>query len=466
VEAGRNQSRSGVNSSGSAALRRALGAREYFTLAFGTMVGVGWMVVIDDWLNRGGAIGTMAGFLIGGLALIPIGYVYGRLTERIPDAGSEIAYTSTVFPEAVSFATGWMMTLAYLIVCPYEAVAIGRILSYLFPQMNSIELYRVGDYPVFLPHLWAGLLLTVVIVLVNYRGVQISAHFQNATTFGLLGIFAVFTTLGFFKGNVANWQPPFADNRGVLGAFASTLLVLQIVPYFMTGFEAVPKCSEEASANFKPRHFTQVIFVALGAGILFYVTIVGVVTLIQPWPSLTKERFATAVAFERAFGSRALVQLIMFAVLLSLLKIFNGNFLTATRLLFAMGRRNLLDSRLATVDGRFRTPKVAIAFAGCITALASFVGQAVLVPISEVGSLAAAVGWLATCLAFLKGAGKVADSPRLRLVGYSGATVALIMILMKVVPSIPGSFGRYEYVALGVWIAAGFLLWRRRHTLS
>src|SRR5215831_2951017 len=175
-------------------LRRALGAREDFTRAFGTMIGVGWMVVIDDWLTRGGAIGAMAGFLIGGLALIPIGYVYGRLTERMPDAGSEVAYTRTVFPEAVSFATGWMMTLAYLIVCPYEAVAIGRIGSYLLPQMNSIELYRIGDYPVFLPQVCAGLLLTAVIVFVNYRGVQISAKFQNATTFGLLGIFVVFTT--------------------------------------------------------------------------------------------------------------------------------------------------------------------------------------------------------------------------------------------------------------------------------
>ena len=444
-------------------LRRALGAREYFTLAFGTMVGVGWMVVIDDWLTRGGAIGAMGGFLIGGLALIPIGYVYGRLTERMPDAGSEVAYTSTVFPEAVSFATGWMMSLAYLIVCPYEAVAIGRICSYLFPQMNSIEIYRVGDYPVFLPHVWAGLLLTAVIVLVNYRGVQISAKFQNATTFGLLGIFVVFTTLGLFKGSTANWQPPFADNRGALGALASTLLVLQIVPYFMTGFEAVPKCSEEASVNFKPQDFTRVIFVALGAGIFFYVTIVAVVTLIQPWPSLTKERFATAVAFERAFGSRALVQLIMFGVLLSLLKIFNGNFITATRLLFAMGRRKLLDSRLAIVDQRFKTPKVAIAFAGSLTALASLAGQAVLVPISEVGSLAAAIGWLATCLAFSSGAGKVADSLRLRLVGYTGAAVALMLIGMKVVPLIPGSFGRYEYIALGVWIVFGFLLWNRRH---
>jgi len=42
----------------------------------------------------------------------------------------------------------------------------------------------------------------------------------------------------------------------------------------------------------------------------------------------------------------------------------------------------------------------------------------VLVPISEVGSLAAAVGWLATCLAFCNGAGGVASTRRLRMVGY------------------------------------------------
>ncbi|MFY9558347.1 MAG: APC family permease [Blastocatellia bacterium] len=446
----------------SPALRRSLRAREYFTLAFGTMIGVGWMVIIDDWLTRGGAVGAMLGFLIGGLVLIPIGYVYGRLTERIPDAGSEIAYTGAVFPGAVSFGTGWMMTFAYLIVCPYEAVAIGRVGSYVFPQLNTIELYRIGSHPVYLPHVVTGLALTIVIMLVNYRGVHISAAFQNLTTFGLLAIFVVFATLGLFKGDTANWQPPFADNRGALGGLVSTLMVLQIVPYFMTGFEAAPKCSEEASIDFQPRHFLRVIFMALGAGVLFYVTIIGVVTLIQPWQSLTNERFATAVAFERAFGSRALVQLIMFGVLLSLVKIFNGNFLTSTRLLFAMGRRGLLDARLSRVDEQFRTPKTAILFAGCLTAAASLLGQAVLIPISEVGSLAAAVGWLATCLAFCHGAGGIATTIRMQIVGYAGASVAALLILMKVIPSIPGSFGVYEYLGLGAWTALGALLWTRR----
>jgi len=439
-------------------LRRALRAREYFTLAFGSMVGVGWVLVIDDWLSRGGAAGAMLGFLIGGLVLVPIAYVYGKLTEKIADAGSEVAYTAAVLPPWVSFATGWAMTLSYLIVCPFEAVAVGRVASYLFPQINAIELYQVGGYPVYLPHVVGGLAMTAIILLVNYRGIHVSATFQNITTFGLLGIFAVFATLGAIKGTPANWNPPFADNRGVLGSLLSTLLVIQIVPYFMTGFEAAPKCSEEAAHDFQPTHFLRTIYFALGAGILFYVGVIAVVTLLQPWQTLTNERFATAVAFERAFGSRLLVRLIMIAVMLSLIKIFNGNFLTATRLLFAMGRRGLLDSRLAAVHARYQTPRVAVLFVGILTAAASLLGQSVLVPITEVGSLTSAVGWLATCLAFCLGAGGATTS-RMKTIGWAGAVVATALIAMKVVPWIPGSFGSLEYIAATGWVGLGLLFW-------
>src|SRR5690348_18176879 len=74
-------------------LARKLRTADYFALGFGSMVGAGWLVVMDDWLARGGAMGAVLGFAIGGMALAPIGYVYGRLVMEIPDAASEIAYT-------------------------------------------------------------------------------------------------------------------------------------------------------------------------------------------------------------------------------------------------------------------------------------------------------------------------------------------------------------------------------------
>jgi amino acid permease len=118
------------------------------------------MILLDDWLARGGPAGAMLGFLLAGLALVPVVVIYGRLAERMPDAGSEVSYTAAVFPRGVSFATGWAMAFANGIVCPFEAVAMGRVASYLVPAMNSGELYRVADYPVYLPHLLLGLATT------------------------------------------------------------------------------------------------------------------------------------------------------------------------------------------------------------------------------------------------------------------------------------------------------------------
>ena len=124
--------------------------------------------------------------------LLPIGWVYGRLVVAMPDAAGEIAYTSAVFPRSVSFATGWMMILAYFIVCPWEAVAVGRIAAYIFPSLDTLELYRIAGRPVYLPHLIIGLALTALLTVLNYRGVRLSATFQNWTTFGTLALFVIF----------------------------------------------------------------------------------------------------------------------------------------------------------------------------------------------------------------------------------------------------------------------------------
>src|SRR5437867_7979873 len=79
---------------------------------------------MDDWLGRSGPLGAILGFATGGLLLLPVGYVYGQWVQRLPDAAGEAAYTAQVFPPIVSYFTGWMMLLAYFIVCPWEAVAL------------------------------------------------------------------------------------------------------------------------------------------------------------------------------------------------------------------------------------------------------------------------------------------------------------------------------------------------------
>ena len=432
-------------------LARKLRVVDYFTLGWGTMVGVGWLVVMDDWLLRGGPLGGILGFAIGGALLLPIGYVYGRLVSAMPDAAGEIAYTAKVFPRSVSFATGWMMVLAYFIVCPWEAVAVGKIAAYIFPTLNSMELYRIAGRPVYLPHVIIGLGLTAFLTVLNYRGVKLSATFQNWTTFGTLALFVVFVAFGVSKGSPQNFPPLFTHSP-----FVSILLVMQIVPYYMTGYESVGKAAEEANPEFRSGGFFKAIWMAIIVGIFFYTIVIAAVGYVAPWKALTGERFMTAVAFERAAGSR-IVSVILAAALLSLLKVFNGNLLAASRLVFAMGRRGLVDRRVGEVHPRNQTPSLAVICIGLATAGCMFLGDAILVPISEVGSVASATGWLATCAAYYC----MKPAPRERVVAAVGVSVGLLMILMKVLPGIPGHFSGYEWLALGIWLTLGLLLgWR------
>jgi amino acid transporter len=206
-------------------LARKLSARDYFALAFGTMIGSGWLVVMDDWLGRGGPAGAMLAFGIGGILLLPVGWVYGKWVERLPDASGEAAYTAQVFPAFFSYATGWIMLLAYFIVCPWEAVAIGKLAAYLYPGLDRYELYSVGGHAVFLPRLALGIGMTVFLAFLNYKGIRASASFQKWVTTAVLLLFCVIVATSAAHGSFTNFRPVFP-----VAPLASIMLTLQIVP--------------------------------------------------------------------------------------------------------------------------------------------------------------------------------------------------------------------------------------------
>jgi basic amino acid/polyamine antiporter, APA family len=231
---------------------------------------------------------------------------------------------------------------------------------------------------------------------------------------------------------------------------------VQIVPYFMTGFESVPKCAEEANPEFRSRGFFTAIMLAVLVGIIFYAAVIAVVAWVYPWQPLTHQSFATAFAFRKAFQSEWLVNIILAAAVLSLLKVFNGNFIASSRLFFSLGRRGLIDERIGRVHEKNLTPANAALLVGMLTAAGAFAGEAILIPITEVGSMASAAGWMATCAAYLA----MERASGRRIVAIAGALVAFTLIVMKLLPLVPGHFSVAEYLALGAWILAGLALKR------
>ncbi len=145
-------------------------------------------------------------------------------------------------------------------------------------------------------------------------------------------------------GSPAHLQPFFSH-----APLASILLTLQIVPYFMTGFESVPKVAEEANPNFPPKDFFKAIAMALLVGAGFYV--------------LRRRRYFLSLRLGRAFLesdllppsrlSRAPIPGLDGAAhpchfLVALIQVFNGNFVASSRLIFAFGRRGTLHPSFAT----------------------------------------------------------------------------------------------------------------------
>jgi APA family basic amino acid/polyamine antiporter len=437
------------------ALARKLRLHDYFALAFGTMIGTGWLVLMDDWLGRGGPAGATLGFAIGGVILLPVGYVYGQWVKRLPDAAGEAAYTAQVFPPIVSYFTGWMMLLAYFIVCPWEAVALGKIAAYIFPSLDSFELYRVAGQPVFLPRLILGIALTLLLATINYRGIRLSANFQKTMSCTVLLIFVALVGISAVRGAPANFHPAFHATP-----FLSILLTLQIVPYFMTGFESVPKYAEESNPDFRHASYLQAIGLALGVGALFYALSIAAVAYIAPWQSLLGKRFATAIAFEHGLGKHWPIQLILVMALFGLFQCFNGNFAASTRLLFAYARRGTVAPRFATIHAKFSTPSVSIIGITTGTLVGLLLGDAILVPVTEVGSMASALGWLSACLSFWL----VEPHPRMRAITSLGICVSALFVLMKLVPAFPGHFTHAEWGALAVWLVLGATL--RRHPVA
>ena len=255
--------------------------------------------------------------------------------------------------------------------------------------------------------------------------------------------------ISFSHGAPANFHPLFHAAPAL-----SILLTLQIVPYFMTGFESVAKSAEEAHPEFRQKSFLHAIALALLVGAFFYALAIAAVAYITPWPSLLGKRFATAVAFEHAVGARWPVQLILTMALFALFEVFNGNFVASSRLLFAYGRRNTVSPRFAQVHPRFQTPGVAVLAIGAGTLAGLILGDAILVPVTEVGSAASALGWLAACVSFFL----VEPRMRLRVIASAGALASLALVLMKFLPGVPGHFTKWEWVSLALWLALGFFL--------
>lgn len=447
-------------------LARAMTLKNYVALGLGSIIGVGWVVVAGDWLVRGGPLGAILGFILGGLMLTIIGLSYAELTPAIPVAGGEVAFAFKAFGSGLSFLTGWFLSFAYIALCPFEAVAMGWLVEYLVPGLKSKPLYSVGSYPVSLLSIVTGIALSLFIIILNYRGVKNSARFQTMATILIFVCVGAFVLIALLRGDFSNMHPLFVGKGTRTAVPVSIIAILAIVPFFYSGFDTIPQGAEESAKSLNPKDLGKAVIVSIIIAAIFYAVVILALSICMPWQKTIAYEMPTATAFQAAFGYAWAAKLVLLAALFGLITSFNGFFIAATRVLFATGRGGLLSGWFGDVSAKYKTPKNAILFVGMITLIGPFIGRSSLLPIVNAASLAFISGWFITCLSTIRLRKTAPDmrrpyKVRNKAILHLGAIIAGIIIFLMLFPGTPAQLRwPLEYLIPGTWLLMGYAGYR------
>lgn len=454
-------------------LRRGVSFRDYIGLGLGAMIGMGWVVYTGEWLTKGGPLGAMAGFVIGGLVLVPVGLVYAELTPAIPVAGGGVAFSYKAFGPFIAFMSAWLLAFGYIMICPFETVALGWILEHIAPAINSRALYFVGGKGIGLSNVVPGVIAAGLVMFLNILGVRASARFQMVSTAAMLLCVLAFAGVAVAKGNLTHMMPLFPDGDiWSLSTATALLSVVVLVPFWMSGFDTIPQTAEESGKDMDPRKLGVAVIVSIILGICFYVLVIFSVSLAYPWRMTVAFDMPTAEVFERSFGYAWTAKLVLVAALLGLVTSLNGFFIASTRVLFSAGRGGLLPAWFAALDPGRKTPTNAIVFVGFFALVGPFIGKALLWPIVHAGSFAFITVWFITCLAAIRLRKTAPDLKRpyrvrSKLTLYFGAVVAAALSLCFVIPGSPELLAWPEEAAIIVgWVILGLVFYFIRRRIS
>ncbi len=441
-------------------LEKVISFRSYIALGLGIVVGIGWVVYSGQWLADGGPLGAMIAFLVGGLLLIPVGKCYAELTSAIPVAGGEVAFSFKAFGPFTCFLTAWALAFSYVMVTPFETIAIGTLLESIIPAIATEPLYYIDGSKVSLSTIIPGVLIGIYLIWLNYKGVENSTKFQSYVISVLVVCTFVFTAVALVKGDVSNLTPLFAREGSFWAvAPASIVSVIVVVPWFMSGFDAIPQASEEAGIKMDPKQLGTAIILTIIAGAIFYTLIILAVAISVPWQVSSKLALPTAEVFEVAFGYVWVAKLVLITALLGLVTTLNGMYIAASRIIFALGRGGLLPHWFAGVHPVHHIPRNAILFVGGVSLIGPFVGKAAMGPIVNSSSLGFTSALVITCLAAIRLRKTDPDMARPYKVHkahlYAGAIISSILVLLMILPQSSGQLAPNEFLIIGIWMVFG-----------
>ena len=445
-------------------------AWDILVIAFGAMIGWGWVVSSGGWIEKGGVLGAAIGFVL----IFFVGLTYAELTAAMPQCGGEHVFSHRAMGATGSFICTWAIVLGYVSVACFEACAFPTILTYLWPGFLKGYLYTVAGFDIYASWLAVAIVVAFLITVINIIGAKTAAILQTILTVIIGGAGILLIVASVINGDPANLNEQMFVGDSTGSMIKNVISVAVVTPFYFIGFDVIPQAAEEINVPLKK--IGKMLILSVVMAVAFYALVIVAVGLVMTPDAIVASQQATGLvtadAMAAAFGTSAMAKVIIVGGMCGIITSWNSFMIGGSRAMYSMAESYMIPKFFAKLHPKFKTPINSLFLIGLLTMIAPFAGRKMLVWISDAGNFGCCMAYCMVAISFviLRKKAPQMDRPY-RVPGYKfvGAMAILMSGLMVAMYCIPGSGATLvvqEWIVVGGWSLLGvvfFVICKRKY---
>ena len=436
---------------------RVLSKKDIFAIAFGAMIGWGWVVMAGDWIKGAGTLGSIMAFIIGGIMVLFVGLTYAELTAAMPQCGGEHVFSLRALGKNGSFVCTWGIVLGYVGVVAFEACAFPTVIQYICPGFLKGYMYTIAGFDIYASWVAVGVVASIIITIINYFGAKSAAKLQTILTISIAAIGVALVAASGFSGNIENTKPLFTDGVGGI------LTVAVMTPFMFVGFDVIPQAAEEINVPFKK--IGKIMILSIVMAVIWYIMIIIAVSMVMTKSQLDTSTLVTADAMKNAFfGSEMAAKVVIIGGMAGIVTSWNSFFMGGSRAIYSLAESKMLPGFLSKLHPKYKTPTNAILLIGVISVVAPFFGRAMMVWLTDAGSFGVVVAYVLVSMSFLVLRFREPDMIRPykvkcgKIIGGIAVLLSGFMMLLYL-PGMPSGLVKEELIMVGAWTVLGIIFY-------
>lgn len=440
-------------------------AWDILVIAFGAMIGWGWVVSTGDWIGRGGVLGAVIGFAIGGIMVFFVGLTYAELTAAMPQCGGEHVFSYKAMGPVGSFICTWAIILGYVSVVCFEACALPTIITYIYPGFLKGYLYTVAGFDIYASWLAVAMIVAFFITFINIKGAKTAATLQTVLTVIIGGVGILLIVASVVSGDASNLTPQLFAGDSASTTMKAIMSVAVMTPFFFIGFDVIPQAAEEINVPLKKIGIIMILSIVLA--VAFYALIIlGVGYVMSPSDISSSQAgsgLVTADAMAKAFHSSIMSKVLIVGGMCGIVTSWNSFLIGGSRAMYSMAESYMIPRTFRKLHKTHKTPVNALYLIGGLSILAPLFGRKMLVWIVDAGNFGCCLAYCMVSLSFIILRKKAPEMARpykvkhYKIVGVLAVLMSGFMVAMYIIPGSGSNLVPQEWAMAGGWAVLGII---------